>query len=70
MEFIFHLIMAFIKKVASIPIARQVNQEKSRDVRMLTAEKSFKQNTFPFDNEKVVYDTLVCPNANLCRSNL
>jgi len=43
------------------PSARQVNQEKSRERANLTAKKRFDQNTFPFDNKKVVYDTLYIP---------
>ncbi len=51
----------FYKKGGAIPIARRVNQDKSRLRANATAEKTFKQNTFPFDNEKVVYDTLYVP---------
>lgn len=51
----------FYKKGGAIPIARQVNQEKSRERANLTAKKIFKQDNFPFDNEKVVYDTLYVP---------
>jgi hypothetical protein len=51
----------FYKKGGSIPIARRVNQDKSRLRANATAENRFKQNTFPFDNERVVYDTLYVP---------
>lgn len=51
----------FYKKGGAIPFARRVNQEKSRERANLTAKKRFNQNTFPFDNEKVVYDTLYVP---------
>lgn len=51
----------FYKKGGAIPFARQVNQEKSRERANLTAKKIFKQDNFPFDNEKVVYDTLYIP---------
>jgi len=51
----------FYKKGGAIPIARRVNQDKSRLRANATAEKTFKQDTFPFDNERVVYDTLYVP---------
>ena len=51
----------FYKKGGAIPIARRVNQDKSRLRANATAKKTFKQSTFPFDNEKVVYDTLYVP---------
>jgi hypothetical protein len=51
----------FYKRGGSIPIARQVNQEKSRDRANATAEKKYNQSTFPFDNKKAVYDTLYVP---------
>jgi len=51
----------FYKKGGAIPIARRVNQDKSRLRANATAERTFKQSTFPFDNEKVVYDTLYVP---------
>ncbi len=51
----------FYKKGGAIPFARRVNQEKSRERANLTAKKIFKQDNFPFDNEKVVYDTLYIP---------
>ena len=51
----------FYKKGGAIPFARRVNQEKSRERANLTAAKIYKQNTFPFDNQKVVYDTLYIP---------
>jgi len=51
----------FYKKGGAIPIARRVNQEKTRERANLTAQKRFNQGTFPFDNEKVVYDTLYVP---------
>jgi len=51
----------FYKKGGSIPIARRVNQEKTRERANLTAKKRFNQTNFPFDNEKIVYDTLYVP---------
>jgi hypothetical protein len=51
----------FYKRGGAIPIARRVNQEKSRDRANASAEKIFKQDTFPFNNERVVYDTLYVP---------
>ena len=51
----------FYKKGGSIPIARRVNQKETRVRANATAKKKFAQNTFPFDNEKVVYDTLYVP---------
>jgi hypothetical protein len=51
----------FYKRGGSIPIARQVNQDKSRDRANATAERKYNQPTFPFDNERVVYDTLYVP---------
>ena len=51
----------FYKKGGTIPIARRVNQEKSSERANLTAKKRFNQSTFPFDNQKVVYDTLYIP---------
>jgi len=51
----------FYKRGGAIPIARRVNQEKSRDRANATAKRNYGQDTFPFDNEKVVYDTLYVP---------
>ncbi len=57
----------FYKKGGAIPIARQVMQEKTRDRANATAINRFgdKTNTtyqtFPFDNKKVVYETLFVP---------
>ena len=51
----------FYKKGGSIPIARMVNQQESTERANLTAQKRYKQNTFPFDNKKLVYDTLYVP---------
>jgi len=51
----------FYKRGGAIPIARRVNQEKSRDRANASAEKKFNQPTFPFDNQRVVYDTLYVP---------
>lgn len=58
----------FYKRGGAIPIARRVMQEKSRERANNTAIKRFgnKTNktyqTFPFDNKKVVYETLYVPN--------
>ena len=51
----------FYKKGGSIPIARRVNQEKTRERANLLAKKRFNQTNFPFDNDKIVYDTLYVP---------
>ncbi len=57
----------FYKKGGAIPIARKVEQEKTRDRANATAIKRFGQGTdstyqtFPFDNKKVVYETLFVP---------
>jgi hypothetical protein len=57
----------FYKKGGAIPIARKVQQEKTRDRANATAIKRFGQGTdstyqtFPFDNKKVVYETLFVP---------
>jgi hypothetical protein len=57
----------FYKKGGSIPIARRVVQGKTRNFANATALKRFGNKkdttykTFPFDNEKVVYETLYAP---------
>lgn len=57
----------FYKKGGSIPIARRVVQDKTRDRANATAFKRFGNdsnetyNTFPFDNQRVVYETLYIP---------
>lgn len=57
----------FYKKGGAIPIARQVMQEKTRERANATAINRFgdKTNktyqTFPFDNKKIVYETLFVP---------
>jgi len=51
----------FYKRGGSIPIARMVNQDKTREHANATAKKRYDQSTFPFDNKKVVYDTLYVP---------
>jgi hypothetical protein len=57
----------FYKKGGSIPIARRVVQEKTRDRANATAINRFgdKTNqtyqTFPFDNKRIVYETLYVP---------
>jgi hypothetical protein len=57
----------FYKKGGAIPIARKVQQEKTRDRANATAIKRFGQGTdstyqtFPFDNKRVVYETLFVP---------
>jgi hypothetical protein len=57
----------FYKKGGAIPIARKVEQEKTRDRANATAIKRFGQGTdstyqtFPFDNKRVVYETLFVP---------
>ena len=57
----------FYKKGGSIPIARRVLQDKSRDRANATAFSRFGNGsndtykTFPFDNERVVYETLYVP---------
>jgi len=58
----------FYKKGGSIPIARQVQQEKTRERANATALRKFgngtntNYETFPFENEKIVYETLFVPN--------
>lgn len=52
----------FYKKGGAVPIARQVQQGKSRERANATAVRKYGQSTFPFDNEKVVYETLFIPN--------
>ena len=52
----------FYKKDGAVPIARQVQQGKSRERANATAVRKYGQSTFPFDNEKVVYETLFIPN--------
>ena len=57
----------FYKRGGAIPIARQVNQDKTRNFANATSLKRFGDgtnttyNTFPFDNEKIVYETLFVP---------
>ena len=51
----------FYKRGGSIPIARMVNQQESTERANLTAQKRYKQDNFPFDNKKLVYDTLYVP---------
>jgi len=57
----------FYKKGGAIPIARKVQQEKTRDRANASAIKKYGQGTnstyqtFPFQNEKVVYETLFVP---------
>jgi hypothetical protein len=57
----------FYKKGGAIPIARKVQQEKTRDRANATAIRKFGQGTdttyqtFPFENEKIVYETLFIP---------
>jgi hypothetical protein len=57
----------FYKKGGAIPISRQVVQGKTRDRANATAIKRFGDGTnetyqtFPFDNKKVVYETLYVP---------
>ena len=57
----------FYKRGGAIPIARQVKQDKTRNFAHNTAINRFGDktnttyNTFPFDNQKVVYETLFIP---------
>jgi len=57
----------FYKRGGAIPIARQVKQDKTRNFAHTTALNRFGDktnttyNTFPFDNKKVVYETLFVP---------
>ena len=57
----------FYNKGGSIPIARRVMQDKSRRFANATSLKRFGNKkdttyqTFPFDNDKVVYETLYAP---------
>ena len=58
----------FYKKGGAIAIARQVQQEKTRDRANASAIKKFGSgtnqtySTFPFENKKIVYETLYVPN--------
>mgnify|MGYP003151849666 CR=1 FL=1 len=58
----------YYKHGGSIPIARQVQQEKTRQRANATSIKRYGQGkdktyqTFPFENEKIVYETLFIPN--------
>lgn len=57
----------FYKKGGAIPIARKVQQEKTRERANATAIRRHGQGTdttyqtFPFENEKIVYETLFIP---------
>ena len=57
----------FYKRGGAIPIARQVKQDKTRNFANATSLKRFGDgtnttyNTFPFDNQKIVYETLFVP---------
>ena len=57
----------FYNKGGSIPIARRVMQDKSRrfanatSIKRFGAGKNTTYQTFPFDNKKVVYETLYAP---------
>lgn len=45
----------------SITIARQINQLKSADFSNAMAERRFKQQTYPFNSNKTVYQTMTIP---------
>jgi len=57
----------FYKKGGAVAIARQVQQEKTRDRANASAIKKFGKgtnetySTFPFENKKIVYETLYVP---------
>jgi len=57
----------YYNRKASIPIARRVMQEKTRERANATALRRFGNGTdrtyetFPFDNQKIVYETLMVP---------
>jgi len=65
----------FYKRGGAIPIARQVQQDKTRNFANMTAINRFgdKTNatytTFPFDNQKVVYETLMVPTPTFVEVN-
>ena len=48
-------------KGGAITAARTINQEKTSNFANATAKQKFRQQTFPFENKKVVYTTLTTP---------
>tara|TARA_R100001015_G_C4629618_1_gene190618 strand:- start:842 stop:1711 length:870 start_codon:yes stop_codon:yes gene_type:complete len=48
-------------KGGAIKVARRIQQEKTSNFANADSERLFKQKTFPFKNEKVVYETITMP---------
>ena len=48
-------------KGGAITVARRIKQDKTSNFANATAKKRFKQKTYPFKNEKVVYETITMP---------
>tara|TARA_R100001015_G_C4626404_1_gene185387 strand:- start:841 stop:1710 length:870 start_codon:yes stop_codon:yes gene_type:complete len=48
-------------KGGAITVARRINQKKTSNFANASAKKRFNQKTFPFKNEKVVYETITMP---------
>jgi hypothetical protein len=48
-------------KGGALTAARVIRQEKTSNFANATSEKKFKQQTYPFDNKKVVYTTMTTP---------
>jgi len=65
----------FYKRGGAIPIARQVMQEKTRERANATAKNRFGNKTnnnydnFPFENKKIVYETLFVPTPTFIEVN-
>lgn len=48
-------------KGGAITVARRIKQEKTSNFANADAERLFKQKTYPFKNEKIVYETITMP---------
>lgn len=48
-------------KGGAITVARRIQQEKTSNFADADAERLFKQKTYPFKNEKIVYETITMP---------
>jgi hypothetical protein len=48
-------------KGGAITVARRIQQEKTSNFANADAERLFKQKTYPFKNEKIVYETITMP---------
>jgi len=49
------------EKGGTITIARRINQKKTSEYANSDAKKRFNQNTYPYKNEKIVYETITIP---------